>query len=330
MSKLTALKDKDPKEVAKLLSAVAGTLLPTPTASNVISQMGNDPEFVEAILSEIRARLRVRKGDQSVKTQSQIYAFLSQEISEATLTREAINKVESRLGDRGDLHPSRYEIRFTGGALERIEATGNRRGNVIEAVTHPDQVVHLKAKYLSEEYDPRLTFSIKSVTTKRAEDRFILFVYSHRVGKFLYVAGAFRIYLSDVQVDDPSDPIDVVRSFANSFGANFQLGDKVSKFMLHETVALKHEPNKDDALRKDMKVLDALTGHHYGSVIISGKSVIRGGSNEVVIEVILGLMLDIDKYLAYLRRHHVNITPDEESLFHKRGFIGLSFKDIHS
>lgn len=323
MTNLTTLKDKDPREVAKLLSAVASSLLPNPGVSEVLHQTGTDREFVRAVLSEIRSRLRVREGDQSVKTQSQIYAFISKEISKATLTQEAANNVESRLGNRGELHPSRYEVRFAGSTLERLEATGNRGSNVIEVVRHPDQVIHLKAKYVPEEHDPHVTISIKSIATKRAEDGFILFVYSIRSGKVQYIAGGFRLYPSDVKVDDPSDPIDVVRSFANNFGATFHLGGKDSKFMLHEVITVDRYFSSQSSATQQVRLLDRLPGHHYASVFLGGPSTVSGADGEIIYEVILGFVFDQTKYLADLRRHHVNLRSDVEEIIRKSGYVSF-------
>jgi hypothetical protein len=322
MSRLTVLRDKDPKEVARLLSGVAASLLPNPTISSVLNETNVDPEFVKIVLSEIKARLRVRQSDESTKIQSQIYAFLSQEISEATLTREAVGSVEARLGNRGELHPNQYEVRFHGATLERLQAAGNRANNIIEVVTNPDHLVHLKSKYVSDEYDPRVTISTKSIATRRTEDKFILFVMSRRVGRIQYVGGAYRVYVSDVKIDDPSDPLDVVRSFAKHLGTTFYIGDKVSKFMLHEAVA------RDDITISDVKVPDFVADHRYGIVLIGGKSSITAVGGEAIFEIVLAFVLDLTKYLADLRRHHVTLSPQVEDLLGQPGSIAFSSEDF--
>jgi hypothetical protein len=328
MSKLTTLKDKDPKEAARLLSLVAGSLLPNPGVSELVHQSDVNREFIKAVLSEVRWLLRVRESDQSIKSNSQIYAFLSQEISRAMLTREVVSDVEARLGNRGELHPSQYEVRFGGDTLGRLEATGERKSNIIEAVTHPDHVVHLKAKYLSEQVSPRPTISIKFITTKRAEDRFILIVYGQRVGKVQYVGGGFRVYTSDVRLDNPNDPVDVMRSFVNHFGATFRIGNKDYKLMLNEIISVDRPVGPSAPLLNNISILDQVEKHIYSTVFIGGETTIKGGDVGFTGEVVLGFIFDLTKYLADLRSHNVALSPDVENIHRRTGFASYSIDDL--
>jgi hypothetical protein len=319
MSKLVTLRDKDPKEVIRLLSVASGAVLPNPGIEDVIRQSGTDPKIVRSVLSEIRGHLRVLEDDQSIKTYSQIYAFISQEISRATLTSDVVSDVESRLGNRGDLHPSRYEVRFLGNSLEHLEAAGNRKSNIIDVVTHPNEVLHLKAKYISEDMDPRVSVSMKYVASKRSDDRFVVFVVSMREGKVQNVISGYRMYLSDVIVDDLNDPLSVVRSFANNFGAIFVMGGKNYKFMLYETVRLERQIDTSNTVARNVEVLDRVTGHKYGTCIIGGEAMMKGPGGEVIGEVVLGFVVDQTKYLAQLRKHHVNISPDVDEILQRVG-----------
>lgn len=310
MSKLTALRDKDPKEVVRLLSVVSSSLLPNPRIEEVIHQTGRDPEFVRAILSEIRKYLRVPEDDQSIKTQSQIHAFLSQEISRAVLTGQAVSNVKARLGNRGELHPSQYEVSFQGADPEEYEATGLRQSNIIEAVTHPDNVVNIKAKYLLEDRDPRTTISIKFVATKRADDNFIVLVVTTREGYIQTVRLAVRVYHSDVKLNDLNDPVEITRSFVNNFGLTFKLGDSVSRFMFHEPIRLERSFNKYNPLDKNIKALDKPKENIFGGVVTGGETGIKGPGGEYTGEVVLGFIFDMSTYLESIRKHHVNVRPD--------------------
>jgi hypothetical protein len=312
MSRLTALKDKDPKDVARLLSVVAGSLLPNPAVSDVVNETGTDPEFVKIVLSEIRARLRVREGDRSIKTQSQIYAFLSQEISKATLSDEAASNVKTRLGNRGELHPSQYEVRFPGNTLEQLETIGERKNNIIEAITRPDKVVHFKPKYLSEDRDPRITISSKFIAPRRVDDEFILLVFCIRSGYVQHVRSALRVYRTDVNLNNTENLLDVITEFTNSFGVTSRIGHKVFKLMLNETITFDQSLSRFNPIGRYVKVVDLPKGHTFGSVFAGGETNITSPSGGTVAEVVLSFAFDLTKYMTALRRHHVDIKPDAE------------------
>jgi hypothetical protein len=308
MSKLSVLKDKDPKETARLLSMVSVSLLPNPGIHQVLAEGEKDSEFVKAVLTEIRDRLRLPQGDNSIMTQSLIYSFLSEEISRAALANVDLNELRSRLGNKGELHPSQYEVRFRDN-FSVLEYLGIRKSHAAQAVTHPDQTTNVKAKYLPE--DPHVTISIKTVTGKRIEDKFILLVISERKGQVQEVGFAVRVYLSDVDLSDVSEPLDVLREFNNSFGSPFRYGEVKSIFMHNEIVRVGNrvaDPNL-------VELLDGAKRKGRAPVLISGPTRLRGKDNEILSEVVLGFVVNIPKYVKMLRKHNVYIAPEAESFF---------------
>lgn len=312
MNNLNALKDKEPKEVARLLSVVSSTLLPNPGIAEVIHKTGSDPEFVKAVLAEIRNYLRVPESDRSIQTQSRIFAFLSQEISRAALANANMSSLKARLGNKGALHPSQYEVRFTD-YFDRCEALGTRKSHVIEAVTKPDKVMNPRPKYLSEDNDPRVTVSIRFVGSKKVEDRFSLIVTSSRDGQCQTVGAAFRAYLSDVDLTNINEPLDMVRSFVNTYGLTFRLGNKVSKFM-HNEIISSDSPLSRERL-KNIEMLDKPKEDLVWPVFAFNITQVRGTDNEILTEVILGFVLNVSKYVATLRKHHVHLSSEAEEKF---------------
>lgn len=312
MSSITSFKDKDPKELARLLSAVSSSLLPNPGIDEVIIQTSKDADLVRTVLTEIRTRLRVPEGDNSVDAQSRIYAFLSQEISKASLADVDLSRLKSRLANKGELHPSQYEVRFSD-HFAILETLGIRKSHVTEAITHPDEVIHIKAKHLSEDRDPRLTISIKSVPNKRAEDSFILLVVSTRKGQVQEAIGAFRVYFSDVDLTNVSGPIDVIRAFVNTYGLTFSLGNSVSKFLYNEAIEV-HQflPQQ---MFKYMKPVEGQAGTLYIKFLVGGDMQLHGTDATVFAEVILGFMVNLTRYFTTLRKHNVNLAPEAESRF---------------
>jgi hypothetical protein len=312
MSQLITLRDKDPKEVARLLSAVSRTLLPNPGVGAMIQTTGADPEFVRAVLSEIRRYLKVREGDQSTRAYTRIFAFLSEEISRSTLPKAVVSNVKTRLGNRGELRPSQYEVKFSPRAVQQLQALGSSPSHVEEAVTHPDKVVHLKSKYLPEGNDPRVTVSMKLIPAKRTEDNFILLVLTERDGHIQNVRGAFRVYYSDVNIHEAEGPIELLRLLVNSVGLDFNLGDKVFWFMHHETVKLEHKITHPNYLVSYVKPIGISPERSLGGFFFGGQSHIKGPLDEHISEIVLGFMIDMTEYIAILRKHHVHLRPDVE------------------
>lgn len=314
MSKLTLLRDKDPKEVAKLLSVISSSLLPNPGIDQIIHQSGTDEEFVKAILGEVRERLRVPEGDESVNTLSRIYDFLSNEISAATLAHTDINKIKSRLGKRGYLHPSQYQVafRYSFGASEIL---GERKSNIVEAVTHPDRVDNLRASHLPETDDPRITISLKSITPQRTEDRFKLIILSYREGSAQEVDCAFRAYFDEVDVEESDEPLNVLRSFVNTYGVTFRLGDIIGKFVHNEISSFGLEfMTRPAAL--SIQPLEGQKGNYYYPLAAGASTSIAGAKGGLVSSIVLAFAIDITRYMSSLRRHHVQVVPETEGKKH--------------
>jgi hypothetical protein len=315
MSDLNALKNRDPEEVARILSMISNSLIPNPGIEESARRKVLDPEFVRSMLTEIRKKLRIPESDNSVKAQSRIYAFLSEEISKAALANTDMERIKTRLGDKGELHPSQYQVTFAP-RFELLEALGMRRPHIIEAVVHPDQSTHLRAKTTLQ--DPQCTISIKSVLNNKTEDNFSVIVLSTREGQVQEVLCAFRAYESEVNLKNLYAPLDVVRSFVETYGLSFRIGQVISKFMHNEVLKFdEFSPildQSDQALDK-LKPIEGKRGDHYLPLIIHGTSNIRGVGTEVWDEIYLAFIIDMTKYVATLRKHHVQLPPESSWRF---------------
>ena len=309
MSKLIILRERDPEEAIRLLSVVSDSLLPNPGIDDVTHHTQMDPDLINAILTEIRRHLRLPEGDESVATQSKIYAFLSEEISSAALGNADLDKLKTRLGDKGELHPSQYQVRFAGDLVDK-ELLGDRKSFIIEAVTRPDMVAHLRTKTLELGNNPRITISIKFVNTRKAEDKFALFAISSRAGQVLRVGCVFRAYYSDVDLRNINEPVDVVKAFIDAYGLRFSIGNIKSKFIYKDFVEMESEPTA-----KDMRVLEGQKGHAYWKVLLGGETRLSSPSAVLLGEMVLAFCIDISKYVATLRKHHVHIDDDVERYF---------------
>jgi hypothetical protein len=310
MSILNSLKDKDPKEIARLLSLTSSYILPNPGLKEPQLRSDSDLDVAQDLLQEIRDQLNVSQDDFSIKTQSRIYAFLSEEISKAAFTNVDLSNLKTRLGNKGELHPSQYQISFFDDFVNH-EALGDSKRHIIDAVTQPDNLTHLHAKYAIDEFDPRVTISIKAVSGKRTEDRFILFVISHREGQTQRVHCAFRAYPSDMDLNNANEPIEIVRAFVNSYGLTLRIGSSVSKFMHNETVSI----DETISLTDQWEILDGQKGDSYWTYINGGITRFQASSAEKITEVVLAFALDISRYTTTLRKHNVRFSLEAKKKF---------------
>jgi hypothetical protein len=301
-------KNKDSREVVKLLTAVATSVLPNPQGQVVVVDRPA-LETVQQALRDIRHHLRVAPDDNSFSSLSKIYEYLSDQLTKVSMADVDQGSLKIRLGNRGTLHPRQYEVTF-GKNIERVESLGGRKSHMAEAVTNPDTVLHITPKLLNDDDDPKATLSVKSVRTKRAEDEFLLLVISQRFGVRQQIQNAFRVYKTDVRLTG-NDPIEVVTSFVDRYGVKFRLGDTTSRFLYRE------------AVKMDRPVLQAVfdptiyseRDHHSWVVFAGADTHLRGSEAEIIAEAVLMFVIDVDKYVATLRKHRVPLAPEIEKLF---------------
>ncbi len=183
---------------------------------------------------------------------------------------------------------------------------GSRRHHVIDAVTHPDEVVHLHGSYTASDKDVRPTISIKSVPGKRLDDDFILLVISYREGQIQEIETGFRIYRSEVDVRGINNPLDLMKAFVHTYGLTFQLGNKVSKYLENEVLGVNPFGPHEISLQKEMSPLEGSTGDYYYPVIAGAQTHIHAPHSETVtVRILFAFVVGISKYALTLRRHKV-------------------------
>ena len=125
MTELTTLQGRDPREAARVLAALSSSLLPQPGIPELITHPDIDPDILKSVITEIRHHLRVPDGDFSLTTQSKVYAFVSREISKVALANTSEKTLKDRLGNKGELRPSQYQVRYKRGKNESFRGFGD-------------------------------------------------------------------------------------------------------------------------------------------------------------------------------------------------------------
>jgi|GEM_PF-6991485 len=312
MTELTILKGKDSQEAAQVLAAVTRSLLPQPGIAEISSLPALDSNVIESVLKEIRQLLRVPEGDFSRDTQSKIYAFLSSEISRVVFSSTSEKSAKDRLGNKGQLRPDQYQVVISENTTKAIEDLGNRKSHVIDAITHPDEIVHLQASHADAAEDIRSTISVKSVAAKRTDDEFTMLVITRREGQTQDVGAAFRVYPSEVDLRESKHPLHVLKAFVETYGLSFQLGDVISKYLENEVISVSPSVREDLMLsRKGPIPIEGIRGTYYQSFFAGAETRVQAPHSEVTVRVLFAFVIDISKYAATMRRHRVQLTPEE-------------------
>lgn len=314
MSNLITLRDRSQPERLRLLRESSASLLPSPGVGEDLIRIENE-RAVKDLLIEIRQHLNLSETDTSVRARSRILGLLSAEISEVVFAGADFTTVESRLGERGALHPSQYQVAF-GEHIEVLENLGTRRNHLADAILRPDKLLHMQPKYLTGSADPRITISVKYVDTKRVEDKFAFLVFSQRKGRFQEVMGGFRAYRDEVDLRNANEPLEVLHSFIKRYGVTFRIRDGAPTTLLENDI-ISVSTSFENLWRHELRPV-AVAGQVLWPLLAGDVTDLLDPEGGVLGEVTLAFLLNLSEYIETLRRHKVNVPPDLLSRF-KRG-----------
>jgi hypothetical protein len=109
----------------------------------------------------------------------------------------------------------------------------------------------------------------------------------------LQVDRAFKIYHSEVDLDDALDPLEVLLAFIDKYGVDITVGDETGKFVMYKSIPLGNPP-------KDVNFFSVPGAVESGTNLRSG---FHFKATENTLEVAVGYMINETKYLADLEKH---------------------------
>src|SRR5690349_8655883 len=137
---LRTLENKDPITATQMLSDLASFLLPNPERRASINQLSDQHRAVLDELTE-KSRSLARTGF-SPRPTAHLFETLSTEMSEYSLKKDARLRAKGRLGNRGELPPAEYELKFAN-RLGRFRQLGINPEEVQATARYPDRSEHL-------------------------------------------------------------------------------------------------------------------------------------------------------------------------------------------
>ncbi len=286
---LQTLRSYSTQEAAVILAGVTRQLLPEELTEPARELTPVDADIRQRILGEVYRKLRLSAEDKSEESQARVINYIGKEMSNAALATSDLQEIEDRVGQQGNLRPDAYKVTLTSAREKDLRAYFITRVQIKNTVNHADDFQHL----LPGLFGP--TDSDVSLFIKRYDnesDPFTILVQAQRNGATLGVNKAYKIYHSDVDLDDALSPLEVLLAFIDKYGVNITVGDETSKFVMYKSIPRTGED--------EINVFSFPTNLEQGTKLASG---FHFKLTESTIDVAVGYMINETKYLANLKKH---------------------------
>jgi hypothetical protein len=301
---LQALNDIDPNRAASVLSLAARRFLPQPGEDP--AAISADQDAAERVIAELSARGTVRRRQaQAGVDPAAIQEEISREISAFFLSGIDQQAVRARVGNKGALSPSLYEVSFSQKFENGRNFWGLSKNNVVNAIVRCDQVQHFTCKIEGPNAPTHVSLFSQIAPVKR--DYYTTLVRCQRVGAVLIVDEAYRVYHSDVDLVGTASAFDLLVRFIEKFGVEAEV-----------SVVNEEGTNIQPPIHK-------LLYHEEIFDVDAGESVIfrnPAGSrwkfgpfaSDGPMELTLAFYINIEAYAAQLARHGVRVEIPQQPL----------------
>jgi hypothetical protein len=293
---LNTLKNRNQKDVERVLASVTQRLLPQPRDELLNVEAEELRELQDSILLEIRDRLKLSTTKETPESQTKILDFLFKEMSAPVTSGKRGEQARARLGQRGELRPDLYHIKL-GDFHRELEKRGVKRSHIEDALRRPHEVQHLLPDKIRSREFPALSLYIKHHGDLHSPERFTLLVQAQREGDRLTINSAWRLYHTDVDLSRAHEPVDMLRAFVDVYGLYCRVGNSApAKFFLYEEFPLASGQRATEIIRSDSPP----------NVAFEASSLIQV-SDLGVIEVAVAYIINMSQYTSDLRKHNVEL-----------------------
>lgn len=211
---LATLKKIEPSARGQLLASYVHDLLPNPGVETESSPRRYPDSLYQSLRYDIAKALRLGPED-TPENRQKILNFVFEQIRQVTVDTKKIKEVRDRVGQKGDLPLSAYQLKFSDSFSDLSEKMGVSRDMVRAAFKSPDSVDHLTPKGARPMAAPATSLI---TSTFRGDDPFVLLVLAVREKSTLRVDGAWLIYHSDVDLSGSYGATEVLRRFLQIYG----------------------------------------------------------------------------------------------------------------
>jgi hypothetical protein len=295
---LKSLKNLDTKTAQRILSDLTTALLPNPRVGTESGKLGFDSAIYEGVREEIHRLLRIDPSDLSPMSRAKVFQFLARQMSDIALADANINSIKKRIGQRGELRPDLYEIKFLK-TFEMSEDIGIRRNHVSEVIRQPDSQYQLPMKHVPPEEYGTFSLLLRQHSGRNYRDSFALLVLTRRFGYTHDVVIAYRVYHSEVGFSDAQSPLNILLAFLEIYGVD--LGSRHSKLVFDEVLDI----STFDSLKESWEP------NTPDSTSVMPTLICRRSRLSKVAVIALSMLVNWEKYAVDLRKHGVEIVDRE-------------------
>lgn len=255
-----------------------------------------DSNLQEALFNEIRIRLGLRKNDNSPEALAKIHRLLAEEMSRRALSRAKEQEARARIGDRGDLPASLYDIKFPEIFDQQPFLKAIPRFLIEDSMKAPDSVQHLNPEEFGSTADTQFSLYLKSSTHRVIPEPFYILTTSMRKGYSQTAMGAWILFASELKSAKSLLPLDALRAFVDVYGVTIHINSKSSKFFLYESVPFMVN-ERTPLIRFEDEKKD-----FYSSMMV------RVNNEKRVVEIAIAYVIDLQKYTETMKRHGFRIN----------------------
>jgi hypothetical protein len=223
---IKAVQSIDPTRAAGLLARAA---LSVGYLNNPLVESESD--LFARVVEEARSQLGIGINDNDPETIERIADFLDEE-SDKLLQPPDTKSAIDRLAERGDLPSDLYEINIIPNVQDVYGKGFSLEKEIIETT--------IRAPTLEQHYGPprglyepsMISLFVRTFRTTWPLKDFSVIVAAQRRGLILDVHQAWRVYPQKVNLQGAKTPVDWLRKFADSYGAELEVQGKRGHFFL--------------------------------------------------------------------------------------------------
>ena len=193
----------------------------------------NEQPLLMDIIAEVRQRLGLPFDDITSDAFERISDFLDSE-SDRLLRPIDTTSALTRLAERGDLPSDLYEISIVQNIKNALGSDFSLEEQLIRATVRAPTAEQHYGPSRQENEPAMISLFVRPFRTKWPLRDFIMIVGGHRDGFRLNVHQAWRIYPRRVNLAGATMPVEMLRRFADVYGAEIEIGSRKDHFFLFE------------------------------------------------------------------------------------------------
>jgi hypothetical protein len=230
---ISVLEGLDKVTAAGMLARTALSL--AYSAAPAATVLAGEEQVRASIIQEARDHLGLKPDDFDPQAIEKITDFLDTE-SDKLISPPDVASAFSRLAERGDLPSDLYKVQIAPD-IKDLHGKGFALEKKLIETTIRNPTVEQHYGKMSRPGEPvMVSLFAKSFRTRWTLKDFVMLVGAVRNGTTLSVTQAWRIYTSRVDVNGAKEPVDWLRRFAETYGADIEINGRKAKFFEIEQI----------------------------------------------------------------------------------------------